>query len=177
MTTRKNSSPKPVKKAAAKPPARVTAKKGIVAPAPAKSTTAKSADPKSADPKSSASKNGAAPVTAPEPAPVVESVLPPPVAPTQQPPAPAWRVFSQTVGPNLYGGDLDFVVDLRGDNPGTAPQFVSVSAEGIAPEFGDAFAFRIIERTADFVRVRVHRLDVNGGSWGDNLVVQVLCVY
>jgi hypothetical protein len=161
MTTRKNASPKSVKKPAAKPSAATPAKKGT---------------PPTAKSKSSASQNGAAKVSTPAPVPVVVAESVSPVQPVHRTPAPPWRVFSHNVGPNLIGGDVDFVVGLGSDGFDAPPRFVSVSAEGISPEFGDAFAFRILERTADFVRIRVRRLDENGGSWGDNLVVQILCV-
>ena len=164
MTTRKNPPTKPAKK--------TVAKKGAIAPSKKLVSTAEKT-------KASAASNGAAKITAPETAPeivpeVIEST--PVVQPAPQPATSPWRVVSHQVGPNIYGGDLDFVVDLRAENVGAAPSYVGISAEGISAEFGDAFAFRIIERTAEYVRVRVRRLDENGGSWGGNLVVQVLCV-
>lgn len=161
MTTRKNASPKSVKKPAAKSTAATPAKKGAT-------STAKS--------KSSASQNGAAKVSPPAPVPVVVAESVSPVQPFRESASSALRVLSHTVGPNLIGGDLDFVVDLSNEGFDAPPRFVGVSVEGIPPEFGDAFGFRILERAADFVRLRVRRLDENGGIWAADLSVQVLCV-
>jgi hypothetical protein len=161
MTTRKNASPKSVKKAAAKPSVATSPKKGTTSTAKAKS---------------SVSQNGAAKVSAPEPAAVVVAESVAPVQPVHAPPASPFRVLSHNVGPNLIGGDVDFVVGLGAEGFDAPPRFVSASIEGIPSEFGDAFGIRILERSTDFVRLRVRRLDENGGIWAANLVVQILCV-
>jgi hypothetical protein len=77
-----------------------------------------------------------------------------------------WRA---RVGPR--SGDVIF--KITGLNFSTATPFCVVfqsrQSENIDNGWPDQFAIHVIETSNDFIRVRVRRIDVPGGGWGQQL--------
>lgn len=74
----------------------------------------------------------------------------------------------------------DLILKVTGWSFSTpTPQIVQCQArqmDNLDHGWSDQFGIQVIETGRDFVRIRIRRLDVNGGGWGQQLRVDMVVI-
>ncbi|MUG93594.1 hypothetical protein F7734_14640 [Scytonema sp. UIC 10036] len=93
---------------------------------------------------------------------------------------------ADAIGQQHYGyvfagsSDRDMVLKVTGWNFTTpTPQIIQCQprqSENFDRGWSDQFGIQVIETGRDFVRIRIRRLDSNGGGWGQNLRIDMMVI-
>jgi hypothetical protein len=74
----------------------------------------------------------------------------------------------------------DLILKVTGWNFSTpTPQIIQCQprqSDNLDRGWSDQFAIQVIETGRDFVRIRIRRLDANGGGWGQNLRIDMVII-